>query len=273
MAASALFIALGSGAYAASLAPNSVGPKQIQANAVGAAEIAKGAVGPAELKKAAVEEASLAPGSVGQEKLKAAAVGEAQLQANSIGQEKLEAAAVGEAQLKAASIGQDKLKAASVGLAQLQANAVKSQVIEDGSIQLADLSAAATPTLYIDNDEAPVIITTDTAIASLSLPSGAYLVNAGVQAAHTGITNHTRLECYLAQAAPAATLDFAKVRLQPNLSATDSLIFAKPTLQGPTQLPAPTTVTLRCTTVGAASTIDLSNIRLSALRIPTIVAQ
>ncbi|MFN8112609.1 MAG: hypothetical protein U0R51_05360 [Solirubrobacterales bacterium] len=333
LAAAALFIALGSGAYAASVAPNSVGPKQIQANAVGTSEIAAQAVGASELKAQAVGEAQMANDSVGQAKLKEAAVGEAQMQANSISKAKLQAGAVGESQIENAAIGQAKLKAQSVGEAQMQANsiskaklkdaavgeaqmendsvsqaklkaasvgetqlqansvglaqlkaaavgaaaiangAVGGAAIQDGSIQPADLSAAATPTLYTDNDEPGVTITGDTAIAALNLPAGNYLVSAGVEAVHTGTTAYTRLECYLQQTAPAATLDFAKLRLAPNLSASDSLIFAKPFLQGPTVLPSATSVVFRCTTTGAASTIDLTHVRMSALKMPSIVQQ
>lgn len=302
LAAAALFIALGSGAYAA-VGANSIGAKQIQANAVGSSELAAQAVGPAELKSEAVGAAALADQavsqaklkdqavgeaqmqdnsigqaklkaqSVGEQQMKANAIGEAQMKANSIGEQQMKANAIGEAQMKANAIGQAQLKAAAVGAAQLAAAAVGSPAIQDGSIQPADLSAAATPTLYTDNDEPGVTITGDTAIAALNLPAGNYLVSAGVEAVHTGTTSYTRLECYLTQAAPAATLDFAKVRLAPNVSSTDSLIFAKPHLQGPTVLPATTTVTFRCTTTGATSTIDLTHVRMSALRVPAIVQQ
>lgn len=343
MAAAALFIALSSGAYAASIGPNTIGAKQIQANAVGSSEMAQNSVGPAELKAQAVDEAALAPGSVSADKLKAQAVNEAALAAQSVGASKIKDAAVGEAALAPDSIGaaklkaqavneaalaadsvsaaklkaqavneaalgaqsvsQQKLKDAAVGETQLAANSVNAQKIQDGiisqqkmaagaigatqlqndsigaaklqagSVGLSQLTAAATPTLYTDINEPDLTINSDTAIAALSLPAGSYLVSAGVQGVHTGTAASTRLECYLAQTSPAATLDFAKVRLQPNVSATDSLVFTKVMLQGATQLPSSTGIAFRCTTTGVTSTIDLSYIRMTALRIPTIVSQ
>ena len=248
IALAALFVALGSGAYAA-IGVNSVGPKQIQANAVGQSELDKAAVATENLEKKAVTEAKLAQEAVTQAKLAAESVGIAQMQKE--------------------SVGQDQLKALSVGRAQMQASSVLGAMIDDGTIQPEDLSPAASTTLYTDNNEGTVSINTDTAIASLSLPAGSYLVSAGVAATHTGAGASTRLECYIPLG--AGLVDYAKERLQANAGA-EPIIFTKQTLQGPATLAGDGTLILRCTSTNG-SNIDLSPVHFQALRVANIVAQ
>lgn len=244
----ALFVALGSGAYAA-LSVNSVGSQQIRPNAVGQSELDKAAVDTENLKKQAVTEAKLAQEAVTQAKLAVESVGLQQMQKD--------------------SVGQDQLKAQSVGQAQMQFNSVLSQMIANQSIQPEDLAPEATSTLYTDNNEGTVSINTDTAIASLSLPAGSYLVSAGVAATHTGAGASTRLECYIPLG--AAVVDYAKERLQANAGA-EPIIFTKQMLQGPATLAGDGTLILRCTSTNG-SNIDLSPVHFQALRVANIVAQ
>jgi hypothetical protein len=61
MSVIAVFIALGGSAFAAALAKNSVGAKQIKTDAVRSAEIKSGAVGTAELADGSVSGAKIAP--------------------------------------------------------------------------------------------------------------------------------------------------------------------------------------------------------------------
>ena len=139
---------------------------------------------------------------------------------------------------------------------------------------LDQLAPEATTTLYSDDGVADLTINSDTAIAALSLPAGTYLVNAGVQAVHSsGTTNYTRLECYVQQSSPSTTLDYAKLRLEPNTDPTTSLVFAKAMLHGPATLPSATGLAFCCATVGATGSIDLSHIHFTALRVANIQSQ
>lgn len=80
----AVFIALGGSAYAAQLAKNSVGTKQLKKNAVTAAKIKAGAVNSSKLKDGAVSGADLAAASVDGGKLAVGAVGSAALASGSV---------------------------------------------------------------------------------------------------------------------------------------------------------------------------------------------
>ena len=257
----ALFVALGSGAYAA--------VQNIGANSVGTPQIQSGAVGPSELKKEAVTEAKLAEDAVTKAKIKAQQILEKHLKDAAVSQQKLQDASVGLAQMQKDSVGQEQLKALSVGQAQMQGNSVLSQMIANQTIQPEDLAPEATSTLYTDNNEGTVSINTDTAIASLSLPAGSYLVSAGVAATHTGGGASTRLECYIPLG--AGLVDYAKERLQANAGA-EPIIFTKQMLQGPATLAGDGTLILRCTSTNG-SNIDLSPVHFQALRVANIVAQ
>jgi hypothetical protein len=80
----ALFAALGGSAYAAGLAKNSVGAKQIKKNAVRAAEIKRNAVRASEIRSNAVGNAELRDNSVGNAELGDNAVGGAEVADDSL---------------------------------------------------------------------------------------------------------------------------------------------------------------------------------------------
>ena len=123
MATTAVFMVLGGGAWAASNIPrNSVGPPQIQANAVGASEIASDGVGSKEVAAKAIGGQQIAPQAVGGSDIRAGSISARQIAPDAVG-------------------GQE-LARASVKAEQLAAGAVKSQEIEDGSVQEADVAAA-----------------------------------------------------------------------------------------------------------------------------------
>ena len=167
-----------------------------------------------------------------------------------------------------------KLAAGAVGGAALQDNgvtagkianqAVGTAAIDFGAVGVDQLAPEATTTLYSDDGVADLTINSDTPIAALSLPAGTYLMSAGVQAVHSsGTTNYTRLECYIQQSSPSTTIDFAKLRLEPNTDPNASLVFAKAMLQGPATLPSATGLVFRCTTTGAARARSTSAISTS----------
>jgi hypothetical protein len=81
----ALFAALGGSAYAAGLAKNSVGAKQIKKNAVRAAEIKRNAVRASEIRSNAVAGGEVADGSLGSLDLGDNSVGNAELDDNAVG--------------------------------------------------------------------------------------------------------------------------------------------------------------------------------------------
>jgi hypothetical protein len=157
IAGAALFVALGSGAYAMSIPNNSIGAAQLQKNAVKEAELAAQAVGQQELQKAAVAAEALA----------------------------------------AKAVTEAKLRDEAVAAKKLRDQAVTAQKIADEAVQLKNLAEAARATLFTKYSDATVPITTDTSIATLNLPAGSFLVQASIAATHTGNVASTRLECYV----------------------------------------------------------------------------
>ena len=107
----ALFVALGGVTWAATTLPrNSVGPAQLQenavtsraldANSVGLSEIKKNAIDRSEMQKNAVGQLQLAQDAVTQQKMALGAVGQQQLKQGAVGQLQLQLGAVGAAQVK-----------------------------------------------------------------------------------------------------------------------------------------------------------------------------
>jgi hypothetical protein len=272
IALAALFVALGSGAYAAVAGVNSIGSQQIKANAVGASELASDSVDTDAVLKAAIKSQQIKAQAITQQKLAAGSVGQEQIGADAIIQSMLQASSVGDQQLKDQSISQQKFQDAVVGQKQLQDNSVSAPKMGFGAVATALASENSVGTLYTNNNDTGLNITTDTQIASLSLPAGSYLVFAGVEAVHgPNPGSATRLECYIT--GDAGLVDFAKERLQSNANATESLIFTKQMLEGPATLASDGAIAYRCTTVGNASTLTLSQIHFQALRLAKVVAQ
>ena len=269
----ALFVALGSGAYAAvsNLAQNSVGPQQIKRDAVGEQELAKNAVTSSELAPRSVGPSEMASDAIGLQQMKPDSVGLQQLLANAVNQTKIANDAIGQQQMQSNAVGPAQIQANAVGPAQMQSNAVGPAAIQAQAVQVANLADSAKTTLYTDNDDTQQDITTDTQIGSLSLPAGTYLVTSSIQGAHSGTGNSTRLECYLLQNG-SLTLDLGKERLQASDFGLQPMQFAKEALSSPVTLSAPGTITYRCTSTNA-STIQLTYRRLMALRVSNVVAQ
>jgi hypothetical protein len=109
----ALFVALGGTSYAATLAANSVGSRQIRSGAVGSSEI----------RYSGVRMQDIAPGAVGRSEIGTGAVGQNEIRNN----------AVGPGELRSNSVGADEIQSSAVGTNELQ----------DGGVDLADLSPAA----------------------------------------------------------------------------------------------------------------------------------
>jgi hypothetical protein len=85
MSMTAVFIALGGSAVAATLAKNSVGARQIKTNAVGASEVKRNAVGTSEIKTNGVRAAEIGANSVGGGELADNSVAGGDVQDNSLG--------------------------------------------------------------------------------------------------------------------------------------------------------------------------------------------
>jgi hypothetical protein len=109
----ALFVALGGTSYAASVAANSVGARQIRS----------GAVGTSEIRYSGVRMQDIAPGAVGKSEIGTGAVAQNEIRNN----------AVGPGELRTDSVRADEIQASAVGTSELQ----------DGGVDLADLSPAA----------------------------------------------------------------------------------------------------------------------------------
>ena len=119
----ALFAALGGSAYAAGLAKNSVGAKQIKKNAVRAVEIKRNAVSASEIRSSAVASGDIADNGVGGADLADNSVASGELSDN--------------------SVGSGELSDNSVGSGELADGSVSSGEIVDGSIAFTDLSPDA----------------------------------------------------------------------------------------------------------------------------------
>jgi len=116
MSTIAVFLVLGGATAfaAAALAPNSVGPKQLQQEAVTRAKIRSAAVSAAKLADASVTAAKLADGAVDGAKLASGAVDGAKLANGAVTAGKIGAGAVGSDQLGRGSVTADKLDPALV---------------------------------------------------------------------------------------------------------------------------------------------------------------
>lgn len=110
VACTALAVSLGGSAYAVTALPrNSVGDKQIRANAVRSSEIASRAVGAAELR----------PGAVGTAKLAGAAVDTAALKLDAVTSNRIADASVAGEDLAPGAVSGDRVRADGLGGAQI----------------------------------------------------------------------------------------------------------------------------------------------------------
>lgn len=116
VACTALAISLGGSAYAVTALPrNSVGERQIRANAVKSSEIASRAVGASEIRPGAVGAAQLAGGAVGTSALKLDAVTSNRIADGSVGREDLAAGAVTGDRVRADALGGAQIDESSLG--------------------------------------------------------------------------------------------------------------------------------------------------------------
>ena len=80
----ALFVALGGTGYAAALAANSVGSREIRTGAVGTSEVRTGGVGKSELRTGSVGKSEAGTGSVGKSEIAANGVGAAEIRKDAV---------------------------------------------------------------------------------------------------------------------------------------------------------------------------------------------
>ena len=251
----ALFIALGSGAVAAvdRLGANSVGPKQIKPGAVGSSEIAKGAAGASDLQNGSIKGDKIAKGGVKREAI--------------------EDGAVDAAKIAKGGVRSDAIEDGAITSAKIARGGVKREAIEDGAIGTAALAPDAKTTLYTDVADGPINVAVsapNVVVATLNLPAGSYLVTATSSAVHNAAGTSTRLECSILAPGPVV-VDGSKERLAAN-TGPEPLIFAKTTFAGPVTLANQGTVSYDCVST-ANTSIDLTSVRLMALRVTDIVAQ
>ena len=133
----ALFVALGSGAYAA----NKIGTNQIKGKAVTTGKLAGKAVTTGKLAGKGVTTGKLAGQAVSTNKLKDAAVSESKLGQGAVETDKLADSAVTNSKLNRTSVGTNKLKDDSVSTDKLQNSAVGTDKIADGAVTGAKVSS------------------------------------------------------------------------------------------------------------------------------------
>jgi hypothetical protein len=117
--------------------------------------------------------------------------------------------------------------------------------------------------------DTPVIIAS-TAVQSLSLPAGNWVVMAHVDGAHNGTTASTRMECQLVDAG-GGLMDYAKMRAQANAGA-EPMVFVSLGLHGTATLSAPGTVRTNCGSTNGTS-FTLTTAKMTAVQVGSIVVQ
>jgi hypothetical protein len=161
MSTVALFVALGGTGYAAvTLAPNSVGTRQLKNSAVTTRKIAAGAVGAAQIASHAVTTAKIANHAVGASQI-----------ANH---------AVGASQIASGGVGTAQIANGAVGTAQIAPGAVTTGLIAPASLTAAQFRPGVLPTAFEAwRDGGAVFGTAGVTVATLAnLPAGTYALSA-----------------------------------------------------------------------------------------------
>ncbi len=210
-------------------------------NTVGAKQIKKGAVRASEIRDGTITAVELASGAI-------------------------TTSAIQDGAITSAKLAQGAVTSTKVG-----SNAITTDAIQDGAITAAKVADDAKATLFTDVNAGPTNVSTatGTVVGTLTLPAGSYLVTAGASAVHNGTAASTRLECSVGTA--DTVVDASKERLAAN-NAGDALIFTKQEFGGPLTLTSAGTVNYTCASTNNTS-IDLTSVRLMALRVTNIVAQ
>jgi hypothetical protein len=147
MAALALFISIGGGAYAATNLPaNSVGSSQLKNSAVTNKKLGNGAVGTSKLSNGAVTGAKLKGGAVTAAKIGTGAVVSSKLASGAVTTNQLADSAVTSAKLANAAVTSGKVANDAIGEIQLNVANITSFVKGTGSMQMTAGSIAANNT-------------------------------------------------------------------------------------------------------------------------------
>jgi len=140
----ALFVALGGVSYAALKLPrNSVGSKQIKAQAVKAGKSRSGAVTAAKLAPNSVDGGKVGDGTIGSGDLTDGGIGLIDLGPNSVNGAKVADGGIGLADLSPDSVDGAKVVNGSVGVDDLGANSVNGDKVEDASLAYEDAAAGS----------------------------------------------------------------------------------------------------------------------------------
>ena len=119
--------------------------------------------------------------------------------------------------------------------------------------------------------DTPIIVAA-TAVQSLALPPGNWVVFAHVDGAHNGTaTGSTRMECALVDPS-AGQMDYAKMRAQQN-SGTEPMVFVSLSLHGTATLTAPGSVKTNCGSTNGVGSFTLTTARMTAIQVGSIVTQ
>ena len=119
--------------------------------------------------------------------------------------------------------------------------------------------------------DTPLIVAA-TAVQSLALPPGNWVVLAHVDGAHNGsATGSTRMECALTDP-NGGTMDYAKMRAQQN-SGTEPMVFVSLSLHGAATLTAPGSVKTNCGSTNGVGSFTLTTARMTAIQVGSIVTQ
>lgn len=119
--------------------------------------------------------------------------------------------------------------------------------------------------------DTPLIVAA-TAVQSLALPPGNWVVFAHVDGAHNGSSSgSTRMECALNDPA-GGEMDYAKMRAQQN-SGTEPMVFVSLSLHGAVTLTAPGNVKTNCGSTNGVGSFTLTTARMTAIQVGSIVTQ
>ncbi len=161
LALMAIFLAVGGSAFAvAKLGKDTVGSKQIKANAVkesevaansvgasevvdgtiGAAEVADGAIGSGEIGDGAVGSGEIGDGAVGSGEIATGAIGSGKIGNAAVGFNEIADDAVGPSEILDGAIGTGEIAGGAVGAGQIANGAVGTTQIGDGQVGPADLA-------------------------------------------------------------------------------------------------------------------------------------
>jgi hypothetical protein len=192
----ALFVALGGTSYAATLAANSVGSRQIRSGAVGTSEIRYSGVHMQDIRTAAVGRSEIGAGAVGQSEVRNDAIGPGELRKDSVGADEIQASAVGTNELQDGGVDLPDLSPAAKAAFTLQRAAVtKAGAVAGGNASGASRTGTGAYTVTFGRDvsacQVAATLATVTNAGTTDTPApGPVLVQPGASATQVDVRTY-----------------------------------------------------------------------------------